>query len=97
MVRNDDVDTNAFFVGQQGNRLRQVGELVIAELLTNIVEEVVNPLRMLVTDHGDLQLGRLELTFHTHVEHSFYCWYLISSGHRLHLYRRLGRANVKEI
>ena len=71
MIRNDDVDTNAFFVGQQGNRLRQVGELVIAELLTNIVEEVVNPLRMLVTDHGDLQLCRLELTFHTHVEHSF--------------------------
>ncbi len=71
MIRNDDVDTNAFFVGQQGNRLRQAGELVVTELLSDVVEEVVNPLGMLVTDHSNLQLGRLELTFHTHVEHSF--------------------------
>ena len=71
MVRDDDVDTNALFVGQQGDRLGQAGELVIAELLTNIVEEVVDPFRMLVPDHRDLHLCRLELTFHTHVEHSF--------------------------
>lgn len=44
MIRNDDVDTNAFFVGQQGNRLRQAGELVVTELLSDVVEEVVNPL-----------------------------------------------------
>lgn len=71
MIRDNDVDTNTFFVGQQGNRLGQADELVIAELLTNIIEEVVNPLGMLVTNHRDLNLCSLELTFHTHVEHSF--------------------------
>lgn len=71
VIRDNDVDTNALFVGQQGDRLGQAGELVIGELLTNIVEEVADPLGMLVTDHRDLNLCRLELTFHTHVEHSF--------------------------
>ena len=96
MIRGDDVDPNTFFTGQQGDRLRQAGELFIFKLLTNIVEEVGNPFGMLVTDHCDLKLGRLELTFHTHAEHSFYCWYLISSGRCLHLYRRLGKLDVKE-
>ena len=96
MIGDDDVDTNALFAGQQGDRFRQAVDLVITELLTNIVEEVVDPLGMLITDHRDLQLCRLELTFHTHVEHSFYRWYLISSGHCLHLYRRLRETDVKE-
>ena len=54
MISDDDVDTNTLFVGQQGDRFRQAGNLVITELLTNIVEEVVDPLGMLVTDHRDL-------------------------------------------
>lgn len=43
MIGDDDVDTNALFAGQQGNCFRQAVDLVITELLTNIVEEVVDP------------------------------------------------------